>query len=315
MLFRLVKLIELKSRDTVQSSCQSPGGNFFAYSTLSRINFFYLSALPSQKTPQLTKLNRIISADCESDDLFLFLHFVGEHHIFAYSSNSRSLFFEVDETDYSVTSYPVKRKDTNLKVELQRFGNACLSAISPCGKFFGISNDMGSVLVIRLNFENRTLQITSRPPLYRHQATSLSFHHQKPLVLFTYLDHSVKVWNYKTQRVVYETRVTLNSLQPILGSKWSSDGEMIVIHEVDKLYLLSKSDGSTESGPRKRVRKTLSEDEDTEVNFEIKSCGSKYKYISFVDFNDKNELVLVEIKPNILIQKLPPAFAKKRFGM
>jgi len=247
-----------------------------------------------------------------------FLHFIGETQVVGLTGDGRNcLFSRINPTINLVSSQFRKTKEPELKRELKEFGGLSLSVLSPDGGFLAIGNGSGLVLILRVDFEQGKIQVGSRVPSYRHQATSAAFHPTKPLLLITYVDHSLLCWNWKSQAVVYSDKVRgQNELQPLLGSAWSADGEMVAIHQVDKIYLLKMEESETTESKRRRKSGAVEEDEDgRRIRFEIKSGGSKYKYLGFVDFNQKKELVVVEVKPNSLIAKLPPAFAKKRFGM
>jgi len=297
----------------IHAACQSPSGNFVAYSTESKINVFRLSQVKDGKSPAVN-LTMFKSDIFTEETVFPFLHFLDETRVLAVSASSDLLFFiEIDPTEETLT---LKRETSLPKDEDD---GLTLSTVSANGQYLAVADPHGSVFILTLNSRDYSVENTSSLPNYRHQATALTFHPTEPYLLVTYLDHSVKVWNIESERLVYNDRVTVQSLQPILGAKWSPNGRSVALHEIDKLYLLELNE-IIESVPKKRTKRAPSPSRNPvilneKLEFSIKTCN-KHKFIPFIDFESlENELFILEVKPKSLVEKLPPTFAKKRFGM
>jgi len=72
----------------------------------------------------------------------------------------------------------------------------------------------------------------------------------------------------------------------------------------------------TANSPARHRREDLSEDSSLILKQKTFECDKSYKYVSHIEFlSDKSDLLLLEVKPSTLLAKLPPAFARKRFGM
>jgi U3 small nucleolar RNA-associated protein 4 len=294
----------------ILSACLSPTGNLVVYSTESKINVFHLSQVKDGKAPEV-KLKMLRSNINLEGPSFPFVHFLDETRVLAVSAScDLLLFIEVDEAGGKIS---IKREADLRKEETD--DGITITTVSADGRHLAVADPNGAVFIMSLNLENFEIESTTALPSYRHQATALAFHPNKPYLLVTYLDHTVKVWNNEIKKLVYNDRVTLQSLQPIQGAKWSAKGNSVALHEIDKLYLL-ELDETHDAGPKKRTRRHGSgEGQDEKLQFRIKT-SDKLKYVPFVEFGkNENELFTIEIKPNSLLEHLPPAFAKKRFGM
>lgn len=337
-----MKLVELRSKkqDVIHSASMSSTGEFIAYSTESKMNFFRLSTLKTTNSvPTLKKLPLSSSWDYsnteeDNDDdmqdeeiennlLVSSLYFIDATRILGISlSNGPAvlIFMQINEETGMVH---LKRKN-----RLKIFAETEVTCVATESNHVALANSQNTIYIYSIN-SDFSLTLSQVVPKYSCQPTVITFHPCKPYILVAYVDRAVTIFNYKVGKIVYNDKIYRkpaeknNSILPnfsqsILNAVWSFNGEFVVLHDVETLYLMELTTENNiehleDTSKRKKFRRSETSEQ---LFFNVKSSGNKYKFIASVDFlNEDNELLAIEVKPTSLLEKLPPAFAKKRFGM
>lgn len=265
----------------------------------------------SSLKPTLQKLHFQNSTDFGSQNEFMHLKFVTDDSLLVLSSNGRFVSIaKINSDTNSVFFGDVEELD----LDDDKASNLGIGLVATSESNMCITLD---TRVVVYTFKNNCQEVEKCCALPTHSAlpTSISLHSNKPLVLVTYVDNSVIVFNFKIGKILFQeiVRKKLDDLQPFQGACWSADGQCAVIFQTDAIFLLELS---TDVEPKRKKKHTTETADNLEnLHIQIRSCPTKYKYLAYVGaYNDGQEFVVVEVDPHSILEQLPPAFAKKRFG-
>ncbi|CAL8070237.1 unnamed protein product [Orchesella dallaii] len=307
---------QTKGSENIYSTCLSPNGRIFAISTLKYIRVFRLNDVPDSPKPlQLTRLN-LQDDEKVIANRFWHLNFLDDNRILALSVDGRKALFMQLSTD----SNAVQITDCIAGPSEDEQSDRALEGIdsfiaSVDGKHICV-NCNNHISLYKVDFNEPMLEKMCSVPNYSARLTSMNFHPSHPLLLLTFSDHCFQVYNFERGRIIFQNKLEkkYDDQQPLMGSAWIRNGDAAVLFQVDGMYLLKLC---TTDEPAKKSRKgeNSSKSEFVRFKFEVNSCGAKYKYLAFMgSHNAGEELLAAEVNPNSLLEKLPPAFAKKRFG-
>lgn len=288
------------------SAAMSQNGSFFAYSVSGAVKVFQISfTLDNDEVlkPSLEKLQFENLIEFSSENQLVHLKFIKDDTLMLLSSSGRFITIaKINQTTNSVCFGDVQElQDT--ESSYLGVGLVATTASNLC-----ITLD-NRIIVYSFN-QDFTISKCCSLPTHSALPSSITLHPLKPLVLVTYVDNSVLICNYNDGKIVCQEVVKkkVDDLQPFQGACWSSDGQTAVIFQNDSLFLLEITGDIIEP---KRRKKLVSDEHN--LRFQIKTCPSKYKYLAYVG-GFGTDFVVVEVDPHSILEHLPPAFAKKRFG-
>lgn len=291
----------------------SPEGKSFAISTIHDIRIFKLVEAVGNNQAQLSLMRlRINDKQHVIHNTFWHVRYLNDVTLLAISADGRramSLSIEDGEADVEVSEcVPGPCEDESYD---QTTGIDNLI----------VSND-GSVLCVNSNNriviykvdDDFSFEKVCTVPSYLARVTSMNFHPNMPIIILTFSDHCIQVYDFSICKIVFCEKIKkkFDDLLPIVGSAWVDGGNAAAIFQADSMFLLKMV---LNEEPVKKSRKNVSSPKADRYDICLKSCEKKYRYLAYVgSHNNGKDLLAVEVNPNSILEKLPPTFAKKRFG-
>jgi len=321
----LKKLLELKTKgdENIFSACISKSGRLFALSTIKYIRVFLLEVSETESNSQpKANLQRLSLIDEQTvlPNTLWHLRFINDKQILGISANGRKVVFLKINSDDSTILVSDCVPGPSLEDQETGEPNAVDDfELSDDSSYFCI-NSNNHLTVHSLDGNDLSYDSICSVPNYYAGVTSITFHPTKSMMLLTFSDHCVQVYDFHLKKIVFSEKIKkkFDDLQPFLGSAWIDNGMAAVLYQVDAMYLLQMK---VNEEPVKKSRKSMAsktQENPERYNFSLKSCEKKqHKYLSYLQSYAKAEgegLLAVEINPNSILEKLPPSFAKKRFG-
>lgn len=292
----------------------NPSGQFFALSTTTYIRVFHLGELQNDSRQSSLMRLRIMDEHQVIPNTLWHLHFQSETEILGISADGRRAIFLIIQDDLATVqvSECVPGPCCEDEQAEEMFGIDRV-AVSENGKFICIGSN-NSTVVYQVIKDDLSFTKVCSVPSYFARLTSMTFHPERPVVLLTFSDNCIQVYDFRERKIVFCEKIKkkFDDLQPILGSAWIDDGNAAAIFQADSVYLLKMV---LNEEPVKKSRKSTTSSKVITYDFVLKSCEKKYRYIAHIGrYSDSNNLLAVEVNPNSIIEKLPASFARKRFG-
>ncbi len=292
----------------------SPEGKSFAISTIHDIRIFKLVETEGRNQAQLTLMRlRVNDKQHVIHNTFWHLRYLNDVTLLAISADGRramSLSIEEDgEADVEVSECvpgPCEEENNDLTSGIDSI------IISNDGNFLSV-NSNNRIVIYKVD-DDLSFDRVCTVPSYLARITSMNFHPNKPIIILTFSDHCIQVYDFSTCKIVFCEKIKkkFDDLLPIVGSTWVDDGNSAAIFQADSMFLLKMVHNEE---PVKKSRKNVSSPKADRYDIFLKSCEKKYRYLAYVgSHNDGKDLLAVEVNPNSILEKLPATFAKKRFG-
>lgn len=309
-----------KSSQQIYSACLSPNGKLFALSTLKYIRIFQLLESSDQKAPKLTRFQLNDEENCIPNH-FWHVNFLSDELLLGISADGRKeIYLDINEKDLTAEINGNEPGPLCDKPAEENHGIENVIA-SPSGAYVCM-NSANHISIQKVSDDENDNIPECIVPHYYARLTSMTFHPDKPLLLLTYADHCIQVYNFSSRRIIFSEKIKkkFDNLQPLLGATWVDNGNAAVLFQVDTMYLLKMVVNEEPVKKQRRQRRGSGNSQEEVVeryDFCIKSSVTNYKYLTkfgSYKLGDSDKLFCVEINPNSILEKLPPAFTKKRFG-
>lgn len=294
-------LLESKERQQIMCSAISSDGRWLAYSTASGLKVFHLNMGSGVPYPQMVKsLPKSLNVVAHS------LTFKpSQPHLVVSTAEGMIRILECD-----LISPKLLASST---IDLDSVGRKHLLAASE--DFVACGDHSGNVTV----YNSSTMKVYSHLPHYKFQPTALQFDKTSENLVVAYSDRKVLEYDLKAkafskwsrQESVTKERLQKDSYYPILGVTLVAEGQDILLHDENAIYIIDRSDKNKSS--RKRTKQLdgssgTVQDDDFRVT-------SRYKHlVSFQTVKD-DMMAAVEVSPNFILNSLPSALHQKKFGV
>jgi len=185
-------------------------------------------------------------------------------------------------------------------------------SINPDGDHVCLICSSNSVVILSVSESNVSFLATV--PKYNSRCTFVKFHPVHPYILIGYADRQVRVFNFKTMKILLDYNVKkIAVLQPLHGGSWSPSGNSAIVYDIENVYMVVMQE--LEKGPKKKRKGPGGAFAEEIHSFTVRYPTCSYKNIAYANYMDDTELLAIEVTPNSMLEKLPPKFAQRRFGM
>ncbi|XP_045463554.1 U3 small nucleolar RNA-associated protein 4 homolog [Harmonia axyridis] len=186
--------------------------------------------------------------------------------------------------------------------------------VSPDGKYF-VATDTASNIVLWKKQANMSWKFYCKLPKYSCAPLTLDIHPIEHNIIIAYSDSKIVEYSIKKKEF---TKLSKN-LPDCLHSDWSSRfypirnifyniaSEKIVLHDDNSLMTIGKQ------AQRREKKRKLNGDAEATITYSLKIV-QKYKYLIYAGMLSKDEMVIVELPPSSLEEKLPPTLVLNKFG-
>lgn len=291
----------------------SPEGKTFAISTIHDIRIFKLVEAMVNDQAQLNLMRlRISDKQHVIHNTFWHIRYLKEEKLLAISADGRramSLSVVDGKADVQTSEcVPGPCEDENYD-QTSGIDNVI---VSNDGNYLCV-NSNNRIVIYKVD-DDLSFDKICTVPSYLARITSMNFHPNKSIIILTFSDHCIQVYDFSLCKIIFCEKIKkkFDDLLPIVGSVWVDGGNAAAIFQADSMFLLTMV---LNEEPVKKSRKNVSSPKVDRYDIFLKSCEKKYRYLAHVgSCNDGQNLLAVEVTPNSILEKLPPTFAKKRFG-
>lgn len=299
------KLLEMRSKHGLPITCSSlsPDGKWLIYSTATQIRMFAFVDGGDKNMSQLMRV-KDLPEEFQPCKNILFSH------------NSSNLF--LSKFDNVVEVFDIMSNgeiDHRQTIDASKYikDTIHLLATTHCGNYFITAGTCRTIAVwIR---KGKHFQHHLNLPRYTAATTAISTHRNSPKLVAAFSD--TKIFEYDleemcftcTDKYSFVKRCQTHCVKSIVLDERNPNA--FILHNQNSMFVLEKCPADEKDEESAKKQKTSESNKVDALKFTLQK---KYQNFIYLDWLSRDEVVAVSVNPISLIEQLPKAFARRKFG-